>query len=416
MLTTALRVILSRSFRPFVFTDTYDKRLEFENLPHLGLYVHIPFCRSLCAFCPYCKVPYDPNLVDDYVEALLAEIHLVGKESLEKKIVTSLYFGGGTPALLIDSLEKIISCLKEYFIITEGIGVELHPNDITKSNLEKLRNMGITMVSIGVQSFHSGCLENIGRENHEIQEKIRLVKSSGFAVIDIDLIFALPGQDEKVLRQDMEMAFALGATQVSTYPFIDFSFADNPHPPLSERRKREMLKTLADISREMGLVRTSVWTFAQPETGRYTSVTRDCFLGFGVSATTLLKDSFKVNTFSVPAYIDRIRKGELATALTCRFTLRQRALYFLFWSAYSLRVNSMNFQEILGVSLESLFAKEFWLAEKLGLVVKKEEDYLLTEKGASLYHDIEQRYTHAYIDKTWRLCRREPFPKEMILR
>lgn len=105
MITSLARMWLTRSIRPFYFSSEYDKFLDYQNTENLGLYVHIPFCRSLCSFCPYCKMLYDEMSASEYVEALLKEIKMVGEmNNGEKKRVSSLYFGGGTPALLSDYL------------------------------------------------------------------------------------------------------------------------------------------------------------------------------------------------------------------------------------------------------------------------------------------------------------------------
>lgn len=92
--TTMTRNWLTRSLKPFVFQNEYDNQLEFEQEDNLGLYVHVPFCRQLCNFCPYCKQLYDEAVCNDYLNSLIQEIHLVGSRLTQKKQVTSLYFGG----------------------------------------------------------------------------------------------------------------------------------------------------------------------------------------------------------------------------------------------------------------------------------------------------------------------------------
>jgi len=151
-------------------------------------------------------------------------------------------------------------------------------------------------------------------------------------------------------------------------------------------------------------------------TEKYSSVTRDTFLGFGVSATTLLKDSFKINTFSIEEYIKRTEDSCLPTSLTLDFTKRQRAVYYLFWSAYSMRIFPEKFEKIVEEPLSKMFGLEFWILERLGLVCKKDEHYTLTSKAAYYYHYIEQTYTTAYIDKMWNISRKIAFPKEIILK
>lgn len=415
-MTSLLRIWVTRSFKPFEFTDRHDDRLDFEGLKELGLYVHIPFCRSICSFCPYCKVVYDKELAEEYLGALLSEIELVGRTMSGPKEVTSLYFGGGTPALMLDRLGEIISALKKHFVIREGIGVELHPEDVRDDTLDKLKAAGVTMISIGVQSFDPGCLSALGRSEPDCGRIFDAVRKAGFETVDIDLIFAIPGQTAGILKNDIETAFSNGATQISTYPFIDFTFADNRYKPLPEKQKKRMLSEITAFCAEMGCQRTSVWTFARPGTEKYSSITRDNFLGFGVSATTLLKEQFKINTFSIEGYIKRVTQGQLPISLTLDFSSRQRAAYYLFWSAYSMRISPERFQSYFGRSLDSMYGAEIKLCRMLGLLKREGEDYELTEKGAYYYHYIEQAYTTAYIDKMWNISRNEPFPVKIILK
>jgi len=266
LLTSLMRICLTRSFKTFHFKHEYSNELSFENLDTLGLYVHIPFCRSICSFCPYCKVLYCPETAANYKIALLKEIALVGEQLQSKKTITSLYFGGGTPVLMLDHLKNIIDKLNQYFIIRDAIGVELHPDDITEQNLQKLKQIGVTMVSIGFQSFHEGCLQKLGRSGNSFIDKLQLVKKMNFDVVDVDLIFAIPSQTDEIIANDIKTAFDNGATQISTYPFIDFTFASNEYKPMSERTKKKMLKALSEYCESIGVDRTSVWTFAKHNT------------------------------------------------------------------------------------------------------------------------------------------------------
>ncbi|MDO4530402.1 MAG: coproporphyrinogen III oxidase, partial [Bacillota bacterium] len=145
------------------------------------------------------------------------------------------------------------------------------------------------------------------------------------------------------------------------------------------------------------------------------SMTRDTFLGFGCSATSLFREQFKINTFDVKAYCERIEKGEPATALTLRFTKRQRMIYWLFWTAYSTRVREKDFERFFGVPLKRMYGMEVWLAKKLGFIREKEGTYEMTLKGAFSYHYYENFYTLAYIDKMWGILRKEAFPERIIL-
>ena len=109
---TAARMWLTRGASPFRFTPDYDQPLPLEGARPLGLYVHIPFCRTLCSFCPYCKVTYEEALARAYVDGLLREIRLVGGSFAGRRQATSLYFGGGSPALLSHRLGEIVRALE----------------------------------------------------------------------------------------------------------------------------------------------------------------------------------------------------------------------------------------------------------------------------------------------------------------
>ena len=415
ILTNATRMWLTRSVTPFVFTDRPDRQLFYEECENLGLYVHIPFCRSICNFCPYCKTVYAEETCSRYVDALLQEIHMTGQMLTARKRVTSLYFGGGTPALAADRMKEIIEVIGQYYIITEGIGVELHPDNVTPPLLETLRNAGVTKISIGIQSFQEKFSSILGRGIAEPSVLSAGLKTVPFETISMDFIFALPGQTFEDLKNDIDTAFQYGANHIAIYPFIDFTFTSSTVRPLPKKEKRVLLDRITAYCLDRGYVRTSVWTFSGEKQAVYSSMTRDNFLGFGCSAATLLKDQFKINTFSVEAYISRILAGQLPTSLTLRFTLRQRMVYYLFWTAYSTQVDRADFEKFFGVSLEKMYGLELAAARLLGFVTRQGNVYRMTAKGAFYYHYYENFYTLSYIDKMWGIMRKEAFPKRIEL-
>ncbi|MDO5417894.1 MAG: radical SAM protein [Lachnospiraceae bacterium] len=432
--TTAARIWLTRSFQPFTFRKEYDNQLEFQDCSNLGLYVHIPFCRSLCTFCLYCREVYSKETCNRYIDNLIQEIHLVGRRLKTengaekgneaekengaagfsgKKQVTSLYFGGGTPALAAERLGEIIGAVREYFIITEGIGLELHPENVTEETLLLLKEAGVTKISIGIQSFQKkflSLLERRGGKPSDLAEALRRVP---FETVSMDFIFALPGQTIDDLTADIELAFSNGANHIAIYPFIDFTFTDSKVAAMGKKEKRRLLDEVTRYCREKGYARDSIWTFSKDGCAKYSSMTRENFLGFGCSAATLLMDQFKVNTFSTEEYEKRIRQKKLPTSLTTRFTRRQRMIYYLFWAAYSTRVNPKEFEGFFGVPLKRMYGPELWLAERLGFAKQVDGVYEMTGKGAFYYHYYENYYTLSYIDQMWGTMRKEAFPEGM---
>lgn len=414
-LTTLTRMWLTRSTKPFIFKNEYDRELLFSDCESLGLYVHIPFCRSICGFCPYCKVKYSKESCDKYIDALIKEIHLVGGQQSGKKTVTSLYFGGGTPALAADRLKEIIGALSEHFIITEGIGIELHPDNVKPSVLRILKEAGVTKISIGIQSFQQKYQNILGRKSVDIAALKEALSEVPFETVSMDLIFALPTQTFEDLKTDIDTAFQSGANHAAIYPFIDFSFTESKISAMPKKEKRVLLDAITAYCESRGYTRNSIWTYSSEKSARYSSMTRDNFLGFGCSATTLLRDQFKINTFSVEEYCKRTYEEKLPTSLTLRFTKRQRMVYYLFWTAYSTKINARDFEEFFGVPLKKMYNAELKLAKLLGFITKENGNYIMTPKGAFYYHYYENFYTLAYIDKMWGIMRKEAFPERIEL-
>ena len=415
IITDLTRMWLTRSIKPFTFYNEYDQKLSFQECENLGLYVHIPFCESICSFCPYCKEVYSKEKCDKYIDALIQEIHMVGSQSQGKKEVTSLYFGGGTPALVVDRLKEIVDTLEAYFIITEGIGLELHPRNVNAAMLTKLKAAGVTKISIGIQSFQQKYQDILGREVVDIEKMAAALAQVEFETVSMDFIFALPNQTYLDLKKDIDLAFSNGANHVAIYPFIDFTFTSSRVRVMEKKEKRKLLDEITQYCIEQGYHRSSIWTFSSEREAKYSSMTRDNFLGFGCSATTLLRDQFKINTFSVEEYCKRIEEQKLATSLTIRFTERQRMIYYLFWTAYSTRVEANDFERFFGKSLQKMYGFELWVAKLLGFVKEENGVYEMTLKGAFYYHYYENFYTLAYIDKMWGIMRKEAFPEKIEL-
>ncbi len=414
IITSLTRAWLTRTLSPFTFKNEYDDVLPYTECDSLGLYVHIPFCKSICNFCPYCKTIYDKELCDRYVDALIREIHLVGG-NFERKKATSLYFGGGTPALAADRIGEIVNALKEHFIITEGIGAELHPSGLNEDVLRTLKTAGITKISIGVQSFREKYQGVLGRKAVDAEALRAALEKVSFETVSIDLIFALPNQSYEDLKSDIDTAFAIGANHIAIYPFIDFTFTESPVKAMPKKEKRELLDAITKYCLEKGYTRSSIWTFSNEKDASYSSMTRENFVGFGCSATSLFKKQFKINTFDVEAYIERISSKKLPTSLTIRFTKRQRMIYWLFWTLYSTRVKASDFESFFGVPLKKAYGFELFIAKLLGFVTEKDGVFSLTLKGAFYYHYYENFYTLSYIDKMWGVMRKEAFPKGIKL-
>lgn len=276
--------------------------------------------------------------------------------------------------------------------------------------LQALKEAGVTKISIGIQSFSEKFQKILGRRPVDLPALAAALRAVDFETVSMDFIFALPGQTFQDLRTDIDLAFANGANHIAIYPFIDFTFTASSIRTMPKRKKRKLLDRITRYCTQKGYRRTSIWTFSNDRGAQYSSMVRENFLGFGCSATTLLKKQFKINTFSVKEYCRRVEKGLLPTSLTIRFSVRQRMVYYLFWAAYSMEVSAEEFERFFKAPLEKMYGLELRLAERLGFLTSRDGIYRMTSKGAFYYHYYENFYTLAYIDKMWGIMRREAFP------
>ena len=338
---------------------------------------------------------------------------MVGSQHKGRKKVTSLYFGGGTPALAGDRIGEIVKVIEEYFEITEGVGLELHPDNVKPEVLRKLKLAGVTKISIGIQSFQPKFQSILGRKAVDAESLKNALEEVSFETVSMDFIFALPNQSFDDLKSDIDTAFSIGANHIAVYPFIDFTFTKSPVKAMKKKEKRRLLDDITVYCLDKGYERDSIWTFSKEKGAKYSSMTRENFLGFGASATTLLKGQFKINTFDIGEYRKRIEKNDLPTSLTIRFTLRQRMIYWLFWTAYTTKVRERDFESFFGVPLKKMYGFELNLARKLGFVTFENGTYEMTLKGAFYYHYYENYYTLSYIDKMWGIMRENAFPDKI---
>ena len=383
----------------------------------LSLYFHIPFCLKKCDYCAFFSIPNaNESQKAAYFEALCRQVSFLPTD----REIATVYFGGGTPPLLtvprlIDLLNRVR--LRAPLAQDCEITIEINPKTIDFAGLSALHQAGFNRLSIGIQSADDKVLSALGRIHTfaEAEKCVTDARLAGFTNISVDFIFALPEQTYEDLKADADLAFEIGANHIAIYPFIDFTFTKSKVKALAKKEKRALLDAITNYFESKGYERNSIWTFSNVKEANYSSMTRDNFLGFGCSATTLLKEQFKINTFSVEEYCKRIEAGKLATSLTIRFSLRQRMVYYLFWTAYSTRVDSRDFEKFFGVPLKKMYGFELWLAKLLGFVKEENGIYEMTLKGAFYYHYYENFYTLAYIDKMWGIMRTEAFPERIEL-
>jgi coproporphyrinogen III oxidase-like Fe-S oxidoreductase len=387
-----------------------------------SLYLHVPFCRHLCPYCPYTKVPYRESLVEPYTRAAIAEVNWWAN-AVGSAEITSIYIGGGTPTLALDSVARVLMRVRERFRFTGDICIETNPTDVDDEIVQRLHDMGVELVSLGVESFQPENLALIGRDYDPLiaERALALLAGSNFASVNADIMFALPHQTITDVTADLSRAAQLGADQLTTYPLFTFPYTSvGKYLRLTAvsmpnlRMRREHYRAINRWCGEHGFERVSVWGFKHGTVPRYSSVTRDGYIGIGPGAGSHLSDGFVLNTFDLNSWIHTTCDGHSAIALRMPFAGEMSGWWWLYWRFYDTRIPMDDLDVALGYDAPKA---NWWLRviEQAGLAIHKDGHLELTESGAFWLHLAQNYFALNYVNTLWTQARREPWPPAVAI-
>lgn len=397
---------------------------KFNDLDSMGLYLHIPFCDTICPYCPYNKELYKEDLAKNYVKALKKEIDFYAS-IVGKKAITSFYIGGGTPTTLLNNgLNEILTHIYKQFNMQCDIHLESHPNHLTNDNLDKIKSLGVKYLSIGIESLHDRFLKILQRpyDVKQVKDTIQRVLTKNFECVNVDYIFDLPGQTKEEVEYAGQELAKLGVDQVATYPLFNFDYTKlgieyhKKHNAIGTMfRRRKLLKIFEDIFYESDYYRSSVWAFTKKGIDKYCSVTVPLYLGLGASGSSYLKDIFYVNTFHVSEYIKALNNNYSPIALSIDLTEKMQMSAWLYWRVYETYFKKSDFEKRFRTNFDDKFGKLIWLWNKLGYLKNGEEQINLTSKGSYWIHAFEDYFSINYINKLWGTSRKNAWPNKITL-
>jgi len=242
--------------------------------PTLGLYIHVPFCRTKCRYCDFYRVGENRLKIELYVAALHREID--GWTGLHSRLVETIFFGGGTPSLLTTAdIEGVLRHVEAAFETRADaeITVEANPSDLDLPKLAALRAAGVNRLSIGVQSFSDRELSLVGRRHDaaRAEQVVREARQAGFDNLSIDLMLAIPGQTEASFRSSLERAVELGTDHLSLYLLevhasseMDFLRRERPGLFPGEEAERRRYFAVHDRLLAAGYEHYEISNFARP--------------------------------------------------------------------------------------------------------------------------------------------------------
>jgi coproporphyrinogen III oxidase-like Fe-S oxidoreductase len=197
---------------------------KFQDVSEFGLYLHIPFCKQICPYCPYNKEIYHHETAERYTRAIKKEIDFYSG-LIGDKPVTSFYIGGGTPTtMLYSGLGCILDHVFKKFNMQCDIHMESHPHDLSTDNLNTIRALNVRNLSVGVEALQDKYLKILHRPYTagEVTSVIERAVNSGFKCFNVDFIFALPGQTYRELKQAANQLVGMGIDQIAAYTLFYF--------------------------------------------------------------------------------------------------------------------------------------------------------------------------------------------------
>jgi oxygen-independent coproporphyrinogen-3 oxidase len=186
-----------------------------------GLYLHVPFCSTICPYCDFSVLKAGVPARKRFVERLIAELPLTAREWRDPRPFDTVYFGGGTPSLLpAEDLERVLdACRSHLSLATPWIFLEANPEDVTPDACAAWRGLGVRTLSLGVQSFSDDALRFLGRRHSATQARAAVLaaQAAGFDTVSVDLIFGLPDQTPDAWRRELSDAVTLSPGHISCY-------------------------------------------------------------------------------------------------------------------------------------------------------------------------------------------------------
>ena len=364
----------------------------------LELYVHIPFCVRKCQYCDFLSGPSDEETKDRYIEALLKEIRAA--EHTEDYEIVSVFIGGGTPsALKAEAIASIMRTLQEQFFFCEDaeVTIEANPGTVDLEKLTIYRNVGINRLSLGLQSTDAEELKLLGRIHsyEEFLKSYEWAREAGFSNINIDLMFAIPGQTGEAWRQHLYQVAELNPEHISAYSLIieeGTPFAEQNLDLPDEDTEYQMYEDTAEILERYGYRQYEISNYAkQGYMCRHNAGywQRREYLGFGLGASSLYGGMRFSNTHQMQEYLKESRNPDQIRQDVTVLSRNERIEEFMFLGFRMTEgISEKKFEENFDVRLMDVYGDILQKYEETGFVEHIETKWRLTRKGIHVSNHI----------------------------
>jgi oxygen-independent coproporphyrinogen-3 oxidase len=360
------------------------------------VYVHIPFCARICPYCAFYKELLDRSQTQRFCEALLGELR---QQAQDRHLLPStIYFGGGTPtALTTPQLEFLLGGFRDALDLSEVIEwtTEANPGSVSASKAALLQRLGITRISLGIQSWDDDLLKLLGREHNAKQgeESFDIFRDAGFSNINVDLMFGLPGQTIQQWRSTLERTVALMPEHISTYCL---TYEEDTEFFLRHARGEfrqdsdadaEFFETTMAVLEAAGYEHYEISNYARPgfpSAHNHAYWSGSDYLGVGPSAFSTVGMTRWQNVSDFRAYADVVLSGKSAVRSVEQLTAEMKRAERI----------ALGLRTVDGVPAQLLerFPNETREFVRLGLLRRARSNFVLTPAGKTLADSVAEAF------------------------
>ena len=364
----------------------------------LGLYVHIPFCRSKCDYCDFCSiVPNSNSVVEHYTDALILQMEDYSAK-LRPYLIDTVYIGGGTPTSLDEKrLSRIIENIYRNFKIAKKaeFTIEANPATCDLKSLRRLRKLGVNRLSMGLQSVHDNELRALGRIHTfaDFRETYEAARTAGFDNVSLDLMYGIPEQTEKSFAQTLSTVTALEPDHISMYALkiedgTPFAHRKDSLVLPDEDTQFSMYMNGVEYLASRGFERYEISNFARG--GRYSKHNLkywhcEEYFGLGAAAHSFLEGERVSTTRNIRDFIDALEiVNNDIKVIDSKVTVKGEALaddYVMLAMRLSEGVNAADFKAKFGIEFNEKYGVLLDDYVDEGFVEKDEKGYRFTSTG-----------------------------------
>lgn len=370
----------------------------------LGIYCHIPFCLSKCAYCDFCSMAgASKKIKNAYLDALAREMEIVGKQA-DGYVVDSVFFGGGTPTVIGDSaFKKLVSVLYDNFYVPENaeFTVEANPATVNRKFANTLVECGVNRVSLGLQSAHANELKKLGRIHSvkDFEESYKILRNAGINNINVDVMFGIPDQTTESFLNTLKYVVSLRPEHISAYglqiepgtPF--FARKDELDLP-GEDEEYSMYVYASEYLRQSGYGHYEISNFALrgyecKHNKKYWN--EDQYIGLGCAAHSFFGGERYGKCEDIVNYIGAIRNGSPESAVTSREVLTSDDMeteYVMLRMRLSEGVDKNTYKALFGFDFDSKYGNKLKSFVDAGFVINDEKACRFTTDGMYVSNSV----------------------------